>query len=191
MMLKRLILSALALAPAVVSAQTVNTGQGRLDMSGTAPSACVISAPSSVTGANATFQLTGPQAAQIDITELVDQNTAQPRAATISLALPVICNGAHSLVVTTANGGLVRIGGNLGNANVNGGFREILPYQLSADWAGHSTSGDSHSRTPVNIAVGDGAAGQLSLTIAIPPGGAPLVAGTYADSLVIQLQVAS
>lgn len=191
MMRKALILAVLLAAPSAGFAQTVQVGQGRLDLSGVAPSACVISPPTSTSGVNSSFLLIGPQAAQINITQLVDQTTAEPMSATINLALPIICNTAHTLTVTTANGGLARIGGNARNANVTNGFRELLPYQVNAVWAGHSVNGGSQTLTPVSIAVADGAAGQLSLTIAVPAGGAPLVAGNYADSIVVQLQVAS
>lgn len=191
MMRKAIILAAMLIAPTTALAQTIDIGQGRLDLSGTAPSACVISAPTSTVGSNTSFQLTGPQAAQINITQLVDQTTAEPMSATINLALPVICNTAHTLSVTTANGGLARVGGNARNTNVTNGFREFLPYQVTAVWAGHSVNGGSQTPTPVTIAVADGAAGQLSLTISVPPGGAPLVAGNYADSIIVQLQVAS
>jgi len=178
-------------APTASLAQTVNFGRGRLDMTGTAPSACVISAPTSVSGANATVAATGSQSAQITITQLVDQTTAQPMAAAINLSLPIICNTAHTLTVTTANGGLARVGGNQRNSNATNGFREFVPYQVAAAWAGHSVNGTSQSSPPVSIVVPDGAAGELSLTISVQPGGAPLVAGAYSDSLVIQLQVAS
>lgn len=191
MRLSTLILLGALAAPAIASAQTINTAAGRLDLAGTAPSACLVSAPGSVSGGNASFQVTGTQAAQIDITQLVDATTAQPRATSINLALPIICNGAHRLTVTTTNGGLARVGGNARNVSVTNGFREFLPYQVTASWAGQSTTGGSQTTTPVSMNVSDGAAGQLSLIIAVPAGGAPLVAGAYADSLVIRLQVAS
>jgi hypothetical protein len=186
-----IILLASLVAPTAAFAQTVQIGQGRLDLTGTAPSACVIAAPTGVTGANASFVLTGSQAAQINITQMVDPSTAEPLAVSINLALPIICNSAHSLVVTASNGGLTRIGGIAGNTSLAGGFREFLPYQVNAVWAGQSVTADTQSRTPVNIKVSDGSAGQLSLSIVVPAGGAPLVAGNYSDSLVIQLQVAS
>ena len=190
-MRKAALLLALIAAPSAALAQTTDIGRGRLDMVGTAPSACVISAPTNVAGNNATFVLSSAQSGQITITQLVDQTTAQPTAATINLSLPIICNSAHTLTVTTSNGGLARVGGAGRNAVETNGFREFLPYSVQAVWAGQSVNGDSTKTPPVNIVVPDGAAGQLSLTVAVPSGGDPLVAGTYSDSLVIQLQVAS
>ena len=54
-----------------------------------------------------------------------------------------------------------------------------------------SETGGSQTPSPVDISTTDGAAGQLSLTIDVPAGGDPLVAGVYSDSVVIELQVAS
>ena len=189
---KALILAVLlSAAPAASLAQTLDVGHSQLEMTGTAPSACVISAPTSVSGINATMAVTSAQSAQVTITQLVDQTTAEPLAASIVLSLPIICNTAHTVTVTTANGGLARVSGNQRNSNVTNGFREFLPYQVDAVWAGRSVTGDSQTQPPVSIVVPNGAAGDLSLTVAVPAGGAPLIAGAYADSLVIQLQVAS
>jgi hypothetical protein len=190
MMRKTLIIAALLLAPAAASAQTINSAGGRLDITGDAPSACLISAPTSAVGANATFQAVGARTEQITITQMVDAQTAVPRQTTINLALPIVCNAAHHLTVRTANGGLARVGGG-GNQGTVNGFREFLAYQVTAAWSGQSVSGSSQTGTPVNITTSDGAAGQVALTIDVPGGGAPMVAGTYEDSLVIELQVAS
>lgn len=177
-----------ALAPGFALAQTANIGQGRLDIVGQAPSACLISQPTASTGQNATLSQTGAQSAEIRISELVDPQTAQPRASSMNVALPVICNTAHRLTVKSGNGGLLRAGGRRGAVS---GFRQLLPYNVSADWSGQSITGSSTSGTPVTINSANGAAGQVSLSISIPAGGEPLVAGSYSDSVVIELQVAS
>ena len=180
-------LAALAL-PSLALAATPDTAQGRLDLTGTAPSACVISTPTSAAGANATFQAAGDQQGQINITELADPTTAQPIAASINLALPIICNSAHKVIISTANGGLARVGG---AGQTVGGFREFLPYSVSASWAGQTATATSQAGTTVTINANDGAAGQLSLVIDVPGGGVPLIAGVYDDQVVIELQAAS
>lgn len=179
---------AAVLAPGLALAQTANIGQGRLDLVGQAPSACLISQPTASTGQNATLTQTGAQSAQIRISELVDPQTAQPRASSMNVVLPVICNTAHRLTVKSGNGGLVRAGGRRGDVS---GFRQLLPYQVTADWSGQSITGSSVTGTPVTINSANGAAGQVSLSISIPAGGDPMVAGSYSDSVVIELQVAS
>ena len=182
-------ISAALLAPGLAIAQTTDVGRARLDLAGQAPSACVISGPTAVSGSNATFSPAGAQQGQITITELADPQTAVPQAASINLALPVICNAAHSVVISTTNGGLARAGA-AGNSEVNG-FRQFVPYQLSVSWAGQSADATSQAGPTITIKTNDGAAGQLSLVVKVPGGGAPLIAGAYGDQVVVQLQVAS
>jgi len=186
-MSKALLVTALLIAPGLASAQTPQTGRSRLDLSGDSPSACLISAPTAAVGANAAFQSTGPRSGQVTITRLVDPAKATPLAASINLALPLVCNAAHSLVVSTSNGGLRRVGA---GAAATKGFREQLPYTVSASWAGQTVGAASRPGPTLTIRSDDGAAGQLSLNITIPGGGEPLVAGTYGDQVVIQLEVA-
>lgn len=178
----------LAAAPAL--AQTTTIGQGRLDLVGVAPSTCLVQTPQAAVGANTTFAAGGAQQGQVTITQLADPQTAVAKEATISVALPVICNSAHHVTVTSLNRGLLRQGGIASQTSVNG-FREFIPYSVTASWAGQTATGQSLSGAPVNITTQDGAAGQVSLTIDVPGGGDPLVAGTYSDSLTIELQVAS
>jgi len=182
--------TAMSLVAGGALAQTTSIGQGRLDMEGTAPSTCLVSAPQAAVGSNATFDSTSSQQGQVTITALADPQTAIAKQASISVALPAICNTAHHVTVTSLNRGLLRQGGVASQTSVNG-FREFVPYSVTASWAGQTATGQSLSGTPVNINASDGAAGQVSLTIDVPAGGDPLVAGTYSDSLTIELQVAS
>jgi hypothetical protein len=174
-----------ALAPAAALAQTANIGQGRVDLVGQAPSACLASAPTAPNATNATFSQAGVNSAEIRITQLVDPNTAQPVASSIDVAVPVICNSAHRVVVRSTNGALKRQGA---PAQAQG-FRDSLTYNVSTAWAGQTNNGTSAA--PVIINAGDGAAGNVSVNISVPGGGDPLVAGIYEDSVIVELQVAS
>ena len=156
----------------------------RLDLFGEAPQACVLRPPLVTALTNATFTPTGTQAATILVTQLADPLTAVPVEATINLAFPVICNGAHEVTVRTANGGLTHVPP---VATPGPGFRSSLVYQLTGAWAGQTSSGGANQPTPVDIRTNNGAAGQFSLVVEIPGGGDPLVAGPYSDSLVIEL----
>jgi hypothetical protein len=176
---------ACVLAPISAFAQTT-VPSGRLDIVADAPSACVAASPGSAAGANATFQSLSAGAAEVRITEMIDPQTSQARASSINILLPIICNTAHRLVLRSGNGGLLRDGGNA--QQQAGGFREFVPYQVSASWSGQDVSASS-DQGDVSINVGDGAAGEASVTIDVPAGGAPLVAGGYGDSVVIELRV--
>jgi hypothetical protein len=186
-----LLIAAALLTPGMAFADTIDAAQGRLDLAGTAPSACAISTPRPAAGPNATFQSIGTQQGQVTITQFADPQSAVALGSTISLALPVICNAAHTVTVSTSNGGLVRLGGNARNVQTTNGFREFVPYGVSASWAGQTVSATSKAGATVTINSNDGAAGQLSLVISVPAGGDPLIAGTYNDQVVIELQAAS
>ncbi len=181
----------LTAASGIAHAQTLTPGQdvggsssGRLDLIGDAPQACVLSPPVVTALANATFQPVNGQAGTILVNQLVDPQTAAPLGATINLAFPVVCNGAHEMTVRTANGGLAHIPA---IAVPGVGFRASLVYRLTAAWAGQTVTGGTDQPTPVDIRTSDGAAGQFSLVVDIPGGGDPLIAGPYSDSLVIEL----
>jgi len=178
---------------AQAQAQTVNpndTGQGRLEIAGRAPPACVLNAPTASGGQNATFTGIGATSGEIRIIEFGDPQTAQPRGAAINLALPVICNSAHKLTVTSANGGLLRDGGNARNRQSPTGFGEFVGYQINANWAGQSASVQTINSNVLAITSADGGAGDMGLTITVPPGGGPLVAGRYADTVTVQFEAA-
>jgi len=191
--------AALVLAPFIVGAalgaaaparaQTASTGDrasNTLDLFGVAPSACVLSPPSSAAGTNASFTAQGAQGV-VRFTQFIDPQTAQPRDAVISLGFPVVCNSAHRLVVRTDGAGLARTAGPAPAA----GFRDSLGFQLSADWAGLTATGPSTSLNPISLQTANGAAGLMNLTVNITGGGAPMVAGDYAGTLVVEIEASN
>jgi hypothetical protein len=189
-----LVLAPLALcaalgAAASAQAQTASTGDrasNSLDLFGVAPSACVLSPPSSAAGTNASFTAQGSQGV-VRLTQFIDPQTAQPRDAVISLGFPVVCNSAHRLVVRTDGAGLARTAGPAPAA----GFRDSLAFQLSADWAGLTATGPSTALTPISLQTANGAAGQMNLIVNITGGGAPMVAGDYAGTLVVEIEASN
>lgn len=185
-----LILPALLATTVAAQAQNIDTGQSRLEIAGRAPPACVLNAPTASGGQNATFTSAGTSSGEIRITEFGDPQTAEPRGATINLALPVICNAAHKLTITSTNGGLLRDGGNARNRQSPTGFGEFVGYQISANWAGQNASVLTTNNSVLAITTADGGAGDMGLTIAVPPGGGPLVAGRYADTVTVLFEAA-
>jgi spore coat protein U-like protein len=124
----------------------------------------------------------------IQIVEMVDVQTSEPRETSVELTLPVICNSPHRLVLRSSNGGLLRAGAV--ERDTQGGFAEFLPYQITADWADQQTGGASNAGTPLTIGSAGGRAGQMLVSLKVPGGGTPMVAGTYSDDIIIELQVA-
>jgi len=150
----------------------------------------VLNAPTASGGQNATFTGTGATSGEIRIVEFGDPQTAQPRGAAINLALPVICNAPHRLTITSTNGGLLRDGGNARNRQSPNGFGEFVGYRISASWAGQNASVQTINNNVLAIATADGGAGDMDLTIAVPPGGGALVAGRYADTVTVLFEAA-
>lgn len=180
------ILAAAAATPAI--AQDGLIARASLDMVGYAPSACLIGRAPRGTGTNAVLAAAGARQADIRIVELVDPTTSQPRPTSISLSLPVVCNVSHQIIVRTQNGGLAR-DNREGGLQAEPGFRETVPYGVTARWAGVVATGQSG--VPFELIAPDAAAGDLTLDIEIMPGGQPLVAGSYSDELVVELRVAT
>ena len=183
---------ALALSAALpAAAQTGDIARGRIELAGRTPPACVIRTARAGNANNASFVGSGPSSGEIRIAELVDPQTAQPRAAEMVIELPVVCNAAHRLTLTSANGGLLREGGNPGNRQTATGFADLLGYQLDANWNSRVLTLNAAASPLAMLDVPDGMAGDLSLRLSIPAGGGPLVAGRYSDTVVIELHVSS
>ncbi len=189
-MIKRILFLAGVALASPAFAQSVDTGVRQVELVGTAPPACIMRAPSNTAGVNATYQNLSNSGAEIRIVEMVNPQTAQPRATSVNLAFPVICNSAHTLSITSSNGGLTRIAANQRNQS-RGTFADFLTYSLAANWAGQNVTRTSDTQGGVRIAAADGGAGTVQLNIAVPANGKPLLAGAYADSIVIQFRAAN
>ena len=182
--LPTLIAAALAL-PAAAQAQELDRASQRLELAANAPVACVISSPSVGIQANASFISTSASSGQVNITEFVDPANATPRASSIELNLPMLCNASHSVRVSSANGGLLRAGA-VGRG-ATGDFAEFLPYNVGVDWAGRSVNLLTTNNT-ANIDASDPGKGEMTIRIATPAGSGPLIAGQYTDSIVVEVQ---
>lgn len=172
--------------PASAQAQELTRSSQRLELAAEAPVACVISQPTVGNQSNASFATTGASSGQVNITQLVDAQSAQPRASSIELSLPVVCNASHQVRVTSANGGLRRAGATA----AGGGFQQFLAYSVGIDWSGQTVDFNT-SNTNATLDASRPAKGTMIIRIATPAGGAPLVAGQYSDSIVVEVQPAN
>lgn len=179
------VLGALAASAGTAAAQSnEDTATIQATFRGDAPAGCLMSVPTAPTSDNAQVGSLSPGSADIAISQMVDQN-ASPLGATIVLLLPAVCNQAHTLSLSSLNGGLLGDG----TQPAGGPFRSLLPYSVTVSWAG----GEQLLLTPdqnLSVAFGDAAAGVVTVTIQIPQGGAPLVAGAYTDEIVLELGAA-
>lgn len=177
-----------ALLPSLATAQVVDTGQGRIELLGQAPAACVLRAPVATNAINATFGSAGLAGGEIQVVQLANPQTAQAQAASIDLALPVICNSAHRLTIRSANGGLLRDGGVSRVIAPIGGLGEFVAYQLDALWAGRDISVQSNVNNTILIESAGASAGDVRLRVSVSAGGGALVAGRYADAVIVEFQ---
>lgn len=187
MMIRHAAFAMLMLAPASLAAQTPQTGQGRLEIVGEAPGACVMRGPATATATNASYTATGPSGGQLRITEMVSSPQSMSRGATAELALTVVCNSPHQLVLRSENGGMLRNGARAGATS--GPFAEFLPYQFRANWLGRDASSTSNGPGPLVMQSNQGGAGQLSLGVVVPEG-VRLAGGDYRDSVILEFRAA-
>lgn len=171
-------------------AQGLESGNETLRVNADAAPACVVRSAAASGAVNAVFTPDGQGGGTIAITQLVDPQTAEPRASSVDLTLPVTCNAAHRLVIASADGGLLRVGGVAGNRLAPGGFADLMPYSVDVEWGGAVSGGSSDGGTIVAL---DRAAthGELRLRVATAPGGGALTAGNYADSITLRFEPAS
>ena len=158
-----------------------------ITVQGEVPVRCKMAAPlAGGTGANTTFAANS-NGGEINLTNLVDSNTARTVAAQGTVQFPIICTGAHTLTITSQRGGLT----NQNSATAAGGFAVHADYTLNASWAGTTrTLVTSGSRSALDLSQTDAASGNLTIDVTLAGGLGPLQAGTYSDEIVVQLNAA-
>ncbi|TMJ11578.1 MAG: hypothetical protein E6G94_15670 [Alphaproteobacteria bacterium] len=188
MTVRRALLPLLLLAPSALAAQTPQSGQGRLEIVGDAPGACVVIGPATAGPAtNASYAAEGPSSGQLRITQMVTAPDSVSRGATAEFALTVICNSPHQLVLRSEKGGMRLDGG--GAKAASGPFASVLPYEMRASWLGEEGSAASDAGGPLVMRSNRSGAGQLSLAVVVPQG-VRLLAGDYRDSVILEFRAA-
>lgn len=186
MTVRSALIALLLLAPAALAAQTPQSGQARLEVVGVAPGACVVLGPGTATTTNASYAPDGPSAGELRITQMVTGPDSVSRGATAELALTVVCNSPHHLVLRSEHGGMV-LNGRAGGPS--GPFASVLPYRIQASWLGEDGSSSSDGAGPLVMRSGRAGSGQLSLGVVVPEG-VRLVAGDYRDSVILEFRAA-
>ena len=188
--MRALTLSAAALLAALATSSAASAqiaelpGTIQATFRGNAPAGCRMSAGTVPTSENVQISALAPGSADIAINQLVDSNSS-PIGATVVLVLPAVCNQAHTLNLSSVNGGLLGDG----PQPTSGPFRSLVPYSVTVNWAGGEQVFVTSDQS-LAVPFGDAAAGFVTVTIQIPEGGAPLTAGTYTDEIVLELGAA-
>jgi hypothetical protein len=166
-------------------AQELNRGTQRIEVLGTASSACVAgSVQASGVQVNATYVSGGANDGSVTIPVLVDPNTAATLGSRIVLNLPVVCNTSHNISVRSFYGALTRDGA---NNRPTGGFSESQAYSIDVTWQAQTARLETANRT-VGFVVPRPAKGDVTVDINVPRGTRPLVAGAYRDAVVVEIR---
>lgn len=164
-----------------------------LDVTGQVPGTCTLGAPR-LGGAQANFR--GINGNSLPIDQLVDGTTLSTRPASAEINFDAVCAFPHLLRVESQNNGLWRAGDR--NNGAPEGFGDAVPYRATLLWASQTLAlfADARLRrmSEGTLYVGATATGTLQLNLVIDAGAtnhranAPLVAGTYGDTLRITLE---
>lgn len=174
--------AACALAGAA-SGQTPTTQQEQMPFAGDVLPGCTMAAPVISGATNTTSSNVAAGTADLTVTRLVGDDGV-PVGAQVVLTLESACNQSHTLSLDSVRGGMTN-----GETAPNGQFRTVLPYSVTLSWAG-VTQTFSSADPALAAAIGSAARGPLTVSITIPSGGTPLVAGAYSDQLVLELGAA-
>ena len=179
-----IVISAACTTAGVVSAQEA-TQQNQMVYSGQVLPGCIMAAPTVPSAQNATATSLSAGSADINVTQLVGDDGV-PIGAQLVLSLDSACNQAHVLSIASQNGALIN---DVSTGDPGTSFRNTLPYAVSLSWSGQTQTLDS-SDGSLSLPVGVAARGSVTVIIQIPAGGAPMVAGSYSDQLVLELGIA-
>lgn len=180
-------------APAAAQESTL-TDSADYEVIGFTPVVCTLSLDEGGSLTLQNFRAADANVYQID--QLVSPDTLSTRAATFEVTLAGVCNAAHRIRVESRNNGLWQLSQT--PPNRPDGFATAIPYAVTASWSDRQISllADAGVRefreevVPIDRPVN----GDLLLRFAIDEGAtnlaanAPLVAGSYVDTLTIVLE---
>ena len=189
------ILAALAGAsPALAQTNTASSATRTLPVTGSVPQTCAMAegkiAPGSLNN------IAGLDGDTLRIIQFTDPATLQVRAASVTISFDAVCNFPHEVRIESQNNGLWPIDGRVSDRPA--GFAYAVPYTARINWGPVDTLFDAtakvRSQNQQIVAVNDAVAGEFRLRIEIQDGAsnvenrAPLVAGTYVDTVRIFLE---
>ena len=165
-----------------------------LPVTGSVPRTCAMGAARIAPGG--LNNIAGLDGDTLRIIQFTDPATLQVRAASATIAFDAVCNFPHEVRIVSQNNGLWPIDQRV--AGRPAGFAYAVPYSARVNWGPVTTQFDADAKvrnqTQQVVAVNDAVAGEFRLRIQIDDGAsnvetrAPLIAGTYADTVRIYLE---
>ncbi len=178
---------------APVSAQT-RVAVRAMPVLGNAPQVCTLAGAR--LNAGQVVNIAGTDGDTLRIIQLTDSTTLGARAASVTVAFSGVCNFPHRVRLESQNNGLFPVDGRITGSTP--AFTSAVPYRATLAWGNATTSLDANAKlrqlAQQLITLGEPVAGDLTLRIEIQQGasnvavGAPLLAGTYADTIRIYLE---
>jgi hypothetical protein len=179
--------------PAAAAAQVAPVTRS-VPVTASAPAVCAIQEPTVRAGGQVNFRGVNGNTLQID--HMVDPRTLAAAAASVNVTFDAVCNYPHRLIVEAQNNGLWQTSER--PPSPPPGFAYAVPYRATIDW------GLEHGRLEADakvrriadrsILVDHPTAGEITLRVEIKAGAsntqanAPLLAGSYGDTLRITLE---
>ncbi len=188
-----------AAAPAVAAevspapAPTIATPQ-QLPVTGRVPQTCALQQGRIAPGG--LVNIAGLDGDTLRIIQFVDPTTLAVRPASATISFEAVCNFPHSVRIESQNNGLWPVDQRVSDRPA--GFAFAVPYTADISWGPVKSQFQATAKVrnlaQQVIAVNDPVAGEFNLRISIEDGAsnvethAPLVAGTYVDTVRIFLE---
>ena len=181
-------------SPALAQGVNPGTATRSLPVTGSVPQTCAMQqgkiAPGSLKN------IAGLDGDTLRIIQFTDPATLAVRAASVSISFDAVCNFPHAVRIESQNNGLWPIDQRVSDRPA--GFAYAVPYTARVTWGPVNAQFDANAKVRSQnqqvIAVNDALAGDFNLRIEIEDGAsnvetlAPLVAGTYVDTVRIFLE---
>ena len=159
---------------------------GAVAFEGSVPNVCRLGTPGLDQASSAlTVEQQTATGISVRLNAFADPETALALENSVIFTLPLTCNAAHSLVVRSLGKGFST------RETASPGFLNSVGYSLTTQWAQQSSSENVVGGSGTTIAVSNAAAGSAVVTVRIPAGTTPLVAGAYSDDIIVEVSPGS
>lgn len=205
--MKKLILLGAASAALICAgpAFAADSASNAISISGSSPNTCTLDSGTQGAVTNSAYT-PGAGASTLAITNLASATDASLQATSAVVTYVGMCNYAHNVGLKSLNSGLQNNTAANDPLASSGSFIKKVGYTASYTWAGHSSgagetlsfsndvgtgaSAAAAATTGTTFAVAGANSGNLVLTFGITGSATPVVAGTYSDTLTVQIGAA-
>lgn len=149
----------------------------------TSPNVCNITQPADPGVADVNFTAGAGFDLTLDLTNLIDTDTANISTTQIVLTYPGYCNYVHNFSIASLNTGIQ------GPAPVTG-FDNVIHYVATAEWSARTNTATFNTAAPASSdsVIGEPAnPSGFEVTLDVAANTSPLLAGAYLDTLTVTI----